>query len=128
MYLDTDYGGHHPHATVAERLAARRELSLIIERALVALDALDGDPDLEPAGDERDDPGDLYEPSIGAHEAVDQLKGWWSTPYNRFLNCADLEADDSDAEHTALERHGKGFVRSGPDDAEDGHDQEEAYR
>lgn len=79
MYIGEDYGGLSL-PTIAERLAARRELSLIVERALLALDALDIDPDMESDGADRDsgwpesgfglDGGSPYEddePSLGWH-------------------------------------------------------------
>ena len=51
----------------------RQELSDIIERALVALDALDGDTDREPDEEYEHDGGEPDsdgEPSLGAPEAV----------------------------------------------------------
>ena len=42
------------------------------------------------------------------------------------VNQVHLGIAQEDHEETAIERHGKGFVRSGPDDAEDGHDAERA--
>jgi hypothetical protein len=89
------------------RSADRRRMEAAIETLIAALDALDGDSDLEPATDD--------EPSIGwplgASGAV------------AFQDTDDRELDD-EREFTALERHGAGFVWSGDDDAEDTHDAE----
>ncbi len=72
MYLDSSYGALAPSVT-PNRRSARHELADIIDRALAALDALDGDPDLEP-DDDGEDGGDL-EPSLGASEVNAQF---WS--------------------------------------------------
>ena len=60
MYLDSAYGGPAPSPR-RDHHAMRADLSDIIERALLALDALSDDPDLELSGDD--------EPSLGAPEA-----------------------------------------------------------
>ncbi len=76
-----------------------------VEAAVAALDALDGGADIEDGGDN--------ELSLG----------WEKTGSQLFLMdgafSSDRELDTADHEHTALERHGRGFVRSGPDDSED---------
>jgi hypothetical protein len=60
MLVDHDFGGLLPPASV-DRIATRRALASIIERALALRDALDDDADLEECGD--------AEPSLGASEA-----------------------------------------------------------
>ncbi len=107
MYLDSNFGGLGPSQT-PDRRSARRELADIIDRALAALDALDGDPDLEPSGDELD--ASFLEP--GCHVALP-----WALPYE------DAEDDDS-LEQTALGDVRQGLFPSGPDDIEDGNDAE----
>ncbi|QIB36542.1 hypothetical protein [Ancylobacter pratisalsi] len=92
MFLDTAYGGPAPSPR-RDHHAMRADLTDIIERAIAALDALEGDPDLEAAGDyldasypewsgappvlndgrgmpfeDAEESGDL-EPSLGAPEA-----------------------------------------------------------
>lgn len=125
MSIHQDYGGADPSDTLADRFAARRELSLIIERALAALDALDDDPDLELTGDESDDswPEDCnarrqaqsfaedWEPTLGWRE---QRAGRGECP-TRF----DDGEDGGDYERCALESHGMGFFATGHDDAEE---------
>jgi len=89
------------------RSADRRRMEAAIETLIAALDALDGDSDLEPATDD--------EPSIG-----------WplgASGATAFQDSDDRELDD-EREFTALERHGGGFVWSGADDDEDSHDSE----
>lgn len=63
MLIDPDYG----QQPLADRATARRDLSLIIERAIEALDALDGDPDYE--SEDEEDESDR-EPSLGAPEGA----------------------------------------------------------
>lgn len=54
MYIGEDYGGLFT-PSLADRVETRRELSRIIESALVMIDAIDAvDPDREPDGDELD--------------------------------------------------------------------------
>lgn len=64
---------------MTETQAIRRRLEAIVEQALEMLDTLDGDPDAEPylawtgngpsaldcPGDDREDDGDLDEPTLG---------------------------------------------------------------
>ena len=65
-----------PPATKLSRRAAkaiaaiRRQAEGEIERLLTLLDRIDGDPDLEPAGDELDESEGVGEPSLG-----------WQNPY-----------------------------------------------
>jgi hypothetical protein len=89
----------------------RREAAAEIERLIVFLDALGGDPDLEDGNDAEAEP---EEPSLGWTTTFDQ------TSRNRLGGC-----DDTEDEHDGRE----------PDvDDEDGHDHEaaaapsEAYR
>ncbi|MCK0208357.1 hypothetical protein MWN33_09970 [Starkeya koreensis] len=51
MLIDPDFG----QAPIIDRASTRRDLSLIIERAIEALDAMDGDLDFEPDDDAEDD-------------------------------------------------------------------------
>lgn len=72
MYLDSDYGGPVPSPR-RDHHAMRADLSDIIERAIAALDALDGDTDREPDEEYEHDgaePDSDGEPSLGAPEAV----------------------------------------------------------
>lgn len=82
-----------------------------IDAAVVVQDALDGDPDLEDGVDDEFTGDD--ELSLGWTTKVDQVH---------------LGYDQDDHEVTALERHGLGFFRSGPADAEGGRDAEEDER
>ncbi len=52
----------------ARHKALRRHLHDVIERALVLLDCLDGDPDLEGGGDD--------EPSLGSPAGGDSQMAW----------------------------------------------------
>lgn len=54
MLIDPDYG-HDPNTSIIDRASMRHDLSLIVERALDALDVLDADPDLEPDSDGEDE-------------------------------------------------------------------------
>ena len=90
---------HAQHRALLMSLRARAESE--IERLIAMLDDLDGDPDLEPNGDD--------EFSLGWPANVSQLA---------------LGDNTLDGDATALERHGAGFRPSGRDDAEDGGDDE----
>lgn len=97
MLIDADFGGEAPRSRAEMRQACRD----IIERALTLLDFLSLDPDLEENGD------------------AEMSLGWEHGRPSTYI--PDLFED---AEATALECHGKGFVPSGGDDAEDTHDRE----
>ena len=97
MLIDPDFGGLPP----CSRAEMGRDLRQIIERALALLDQLQADPDLEEGGD------------------TEMSLGWEHGRPSTYI--PDLFED---AEATALERHGKGFLPSGGDDAEDTHDAE----
>ena len=75
-----------------------------LEAAFAVLDPIDSpDADIEDGHDAEYDTSDA-ELDLGCDEKISQLYLGDNT-------------DDGDA--TALERHGRGFIRSGPDDAED---------
>ncbi len=85
-----------PSSEPLERGALRRELESIVERALALLDALDGDPDLEPSFGsvapgflDECEPSDDDEPSLG-----------WSvtgatTQFDMSVGFVDLEEGES---------------------------------
>jgi hypothetical protein len=57
----------------------RARIEAAVERMIAALDATDGDPDVE-----EDDPGEAEpdgEPGLGATEAMNQADGWKPPPY-----------------------------------------------
>jgi len=92
------------HPAVA-RQRFRAKLARVIDRLIVALDDIDGDPDLEPGGDD--------EPSLGAPVpyAVVSQDAWSQGSGD------DREADDSDREPSLS---GVGFsTAGGQDDRED---------
>lgn len=89
------------------RSADRRRMGAAIEALIAAMDALDGDPDFEPANDD--------EPSLG------WLGEGWGCGASE--NSDDREFED-EREISAIERHGAGFIWSGHEDAEDTHDAE----
>ena len=75
-----------------------------IEAAIAALDAMDAPfHDVEDGHDAEHDTSDA-EHCLGWNETVSQLA---------------LGRPSDDGDETALERSGRGFIRSGPDDAED---------
>ena len=103
---------------------ARRMASDAIDHLIALLDALDApDEDREPVGDEEPSLG-WQEGSGAANGAVEDLEedtadnefclGWNETVSQLALGRASDDGDD-----TALERAGRGFIRSGHDDAED---------
>ncbi|WP_018391047.1 hypothetical protein [Ancylobacter sp. FA202] len=108
MYIHEDYGGPFP-PSIVDRLAACRDLSLIIERAMEALDALDPDSDDEPDGDELDQSG----------------PEWSTCAVLAFHVCTSPHEDDEDggdAEYVLgwrEERAGFGLCPTPHDDAED---------
>lgn len=83
------------------RPGTRKALANAVEAFIELLNQFDGDADLE---DVNEDGGDIL-----------------NEPHDEDT---DLE-DGGDAENTALERHGAGFLRSGGDDMEDSHDREQ---
>lgn len=113
MYIGEDYGGPSPLPPTDPR-TVRRELSRIVESALDLLDALDADPDLEPAGDE-----------------LDQARIEWS-PNGSVTRHAGAPPQEDDEESGDIEptlgwsegRAGKAMCPTLHDDAEDGGDRE----
>jgi len=114
----------HDQRSIQRLAALRQQAESVIEQMIELLDHLDGDDNRELNGDEDDDPGDLVEPSLGwcgngrgapYHGACDDLE---------YDIADDLQGPDTDREHTAIERHGLGFIYAGPDDAEDNGDAE----
>jgi hypothetical protein len=88
----------------------RSRIEAVIEGLIGFLDTLDPDPDLEPSfGDLPPGIADEAEPD---HDDERTL-GWSS-----LASQVGLGDNTDDGDETALERHGKGFSRSGPDDAE----------
>ncbi len=80
-----------------------------LDTAIATLDALDAPAeDLEDGHDAEHDLADA-EHDLGWPACVSQVN---------------LGRNTDDGDITALERHGRGFLRSGPDDAEDGGDAE----
>lgn len=75
MFLDSHYGGPAPYSR-RNRHAMRQDLSDIIERALAMLDALDGDPDLEP----EEDRGVEDEPQC---DEIDHAAEWKRAEWRR---------------------------------------------
>ena len=109
----------------AVRAGMRRRMENAIERLIAALDAIDGDPDLEPslgsvegnaaldAEDEHDgcEPDADEEPTIG-----------WSESESESGHIRPCGLDTEDHEPTARETFGKGFPADPRgDDEEDGH-------
>ncbi|WP_454917274.1 S24 family peptidase [Xanthobacter sediminis] len=90
----------------------RRVIEDRIEALISELDDLDGDPDVEPDGDELDTSFVEYRSGSAAGFPDEDAEE------------DDPQEEDDPREHTALERHGMGFICSGPDDAEDSHDAE----
>ncbi len=98
-----------------------------------------------PLGDQRhwnagaisdaEDDGDNREPEAGYDLACDEDELDGAGEVDAELSCGwtakvdqvHLGQPQDDHETTALERYGKGFFRSGPDDAEDGHDAETVF-
>ncbi len=80
-----------------------------LDLAIATLDAVDGDTDLE--ADEDDEDGHDREQDTADAE----LSCGWTAKISQIH----LGAAQDDHETTALERHGKGFIRCGADDAED---------
>ncbi|MCK0196893.1 hypothetical protein MWN34_08195 [Ancylobacter sp. 6x-1] len=121
--------------TMVEQAALRRQAEATIEALLDLLNELDGP-------DNDDEPGTWPEAEwVRASDALpdenceangDELdasapEGWRAVR----LACLHEDAEEDDApedddprENTSLETYGMGFVRSGPDDAEDTHDAE----
>jgi hypothetical protein len=90
------------------RSADRRRMEAAIEALIAALDALDGDPDFEPANDD--------EPSLGWRGEGRGCRAGEGTDDREF---------EDEREISAIERHGAGFIWSGrDDDDEDTHDAE----
>lgn len=97
----------------------RTAIATTVERLINMLDDMEGDPDLE-------EPGDL-EPNIGWPERGPNAVASSETFKRMGLPGAandDREQDTADIEAAALERHGRGFYASGPDDCEDTNDHE----
>ena len=101
----------------------------VIDDAICTLDALDAsDEDREDGGDTEASLGwtaagacSGYDFDDREHDTADaELSCGWTAKVDQ----VHLGQPQDDHETTALERFGKGFFRSGPDDAEDGHDAE----
>lgn len=112
MFLDTAYGGPAPSPR-RDRQAMRDDLSDIIERAIAALDALEGDPDLEPTGDERDFSAPERWVPVDIRAANDDAEpslGWSEDRSRRGLVCPtridDGEPDDFREEDDPREDEG----------------------
>lgn len=104
---------------MVEQGLLRRRMEAAIDSMLALLDELDGDPNLEPDNDD--------EASLGWEDGCPTRFNGGSTPGTADCECDigdDFEGGDEDREYTSLERHGNGFVYSGPDDLENGHDAE----
>lgn len=108
------------YVTIEER-RLRKRAEAAVEALLELLDELAPDPEMEPDNDD--------EPALG-WEGGNPGRYFRVSPWNdndRSYDDTDREQDagdeaeagDGDREHTALERHGKGFVYSGSDDRED---------
>jgi hypothetical protein len=88
----------------------RSRIEAVIEGLIGYLDTLDTDPDLEPSSGYL--PPGISDEAEPDHDDERTL-GWADNAGQGTLGD---NTDDGDI--TALERHGKGFCRSGPDDAE----------
>ncbi|WP_238121746.1 MULTISPECIES: hypothetical protein [unclassified Xanthobacter] len=98
----------------------RARVAAAIESLVDLLDSLEDDPDLEPDNDdepslswEGGQPGRYFpegSPGVGIvrYDDADRERDAGDGP----------EGPDADREFTSLERHGSGFVYSGPDDCE----------
>lgn len=118
------HAGEHPDSVrsfeMIETTALRKRAEAAIDALLALLDEMDGDPDLEEAGD--DEPALGWEG--GAPDRFFRVSPWTLA---RSYDDTDREQDagdepegpDTDREYAALERHGMGFIRSGLDDTEE---------
>ena len=126
-----------PEAAEARGLHSRRRLTEALEYGFALLDALDLPPlaldvidDAIAHLDALDAPREDLEPSLGWTESGPRFCGDYQ---DCELATADADAvnedaeDDDPAEETSLETAGRGFVRCGADDAEDGYDIEEQH-
>lgn len=137
---------HHPGErptyardfTMVEVRALRKRTETAVEALLALLDELD-EPDFDCEPD-NDDLGDYSWPEgcrafsgprdEDAEDSADDepLMGWSERCAGKGGCPTPSDIDecepDPDKERCALERHGKGFIATGHDDAEEGHDAE----
>ena len=78
----------------AERERIRAAIEARIEKWIELLDAIDGEPDLEPSGDERDADAD-DEPTLGSRPLLNQERGW-ADRHDRYND--EVEADTPDGQ------------------------------
>jgi len=99
----------HTHLAHAQARHMRRALEGAIANGIATLDALDA-----PAEDLEDGHDAEHDLADAEHDL-----GWPA-----YVSQVNLGRNTDDGDITALERHGRGFIRSGPDDSEDGGDAE----
>ncbi len=103
--------------TAARRRHAFRMAADAVDHLIALMDALDADvEDMEADSDDDRDLDDGREAEPDDEDGGDSERdlGW-----NETVSQLALGAGTDDGDLTALERHGRGFVRSGHDDAED---------